>query len=196
MALGQAAQPRADDDNDDDNIADWMAQRWLDVTGLGAQAEATGRNLWAQATRAGQNLAAPNPSDILALGARFLNGGDGQVGPTSSGSTPSSTIPNPAGAVNPPAAPSSGQFMPTPDAPTLADLRRQQAQFGQVRNNLDGHNSWMAWATLLPAAWILGLEAAPRLESAGQKRRRPIPPRASRTWRLGKRRWRRSSDDL
>jgi hypothetical protein len=173
MALGQVAQLRADDDNDDDNIAAWMAQRWRGVSGLGAQAEATGRNLSAQATWAGQNLAAPNPSDILALGARFLNGGGGQVGPTSSGSAPSSTTPNPAGAVNPPAAPSSGQFMPTPDAPTLADLRRQQAQFGQVRNNLDDHNSWMAWATLLPAAGILGLEAAPALGIGGAEAAAP-----------------------
>ncbi len=66
-----SAQPAASPMGDDD-INDWMAQRWRDVQSLGAQAEAAGRNLWAQATRTGQNVYAPNPSDIPAIGARLL----------------------------------------------------------------------------------------------------------------------------
>jgi hypothetical protein len=57
-----------------DDIANWMAQRWQDIANLGPEAEDAGRRLWAQATRSGQNLSAPNPSDVYALGAQFLNG--------------------------------------------------------------------------------------------------------------------------
>lgn len=57
-----------------DNIADWMAQRWRDIANLGPEAEDAGRRLWAQATRSGQDLSAPNPSDVYALGAQFLSG--------------------------------------------------------------------------------------------------------------------------
>jgi hypothetical protein len=58
-----------------DDTANWMAQRWQDIANLGPGAEDAGRRLWAQATRSGQNLSAPNPSDVYALGAQFLNGG-------------------------------------------------------------------------------------------------------------------------
>lgn len=58
-----------------DDIADWMAQRWRDIANLGPEAEDAGRRLWAQATRSGQNLSAPNPSDVYALGAQHLSGG-------------------------------------------------------------------------------------------------------------------------
>jgi hypothetical protein len=71
MAAAQPAPVRVGDDN----IADWMAQRWRAITGLGPEAEAAGRRLWAQATRSGQDLSAPNPSDVYALGAQFLGGG-------------------------------------------------------------------------------------------------------------------------
>jgi hypothetical protein len=58
-----------------DDIADWMAQRWRDIANLGPEAENAGRRLWEQATRAGQDLSAPNPSDVYSLGAQYLSGG-------------------------------------------------------------------------------------------------------------------------
>ena len=116
-----------------------MAQRWRDVQNLGGQAEAVGRNLWAQATQAGQNLSAPNPSDIAAIGARFLNGGN-------------------ASNYGPAAQDAASQFVPTSGTPTPAALRQQQAQFKQTQlDPLDKQHSWMAWAALAPAA-LLGLD--------------------------------------
>ena len=58
-----------------DDIADWMARRWRDIANLGPEAENAGRRLWAQATRSGQDVAAPNPSDVSTLGAQYLRGG-------------------------------------------------------------------------------------------------------------------------
>jgi hypothetical protein len=119
-----------------DDIAHWMAQRWRDVQSLGGQAETAGRNLWAQATRAGQNLAAPNPSDIAALGARFLNGGNSSAG------SPATQLTDP-------------QFAPSPDAPTPTALRQQQAHFKQTQlDPLDRQNSWMAEIALAPTALL------------------------------------------
>lgn len=66
-----------------DDIADWMAQRWRDITTLGPAAEDAGRRLWAQATRSCQDLSAPNPSDVYALGAQFLSGGSANSPPVS-----------------------------------------------------------------------------------------------------------------
>lgn len=123
----------------DDDITNWMAQRWRDVQNFGGQAEAAGRNLWAQATRAGQSLSAPNPSDILALGARFLNGSNSSTGaPAAQGGAP--------------------QFVPTPDAPTPAALQQRQAWFKQTQlDPLDKQNSWMADIALAPTM-LLGLD--------------------------------------
>lgn len=58
-----------------DDISDWMTQRWRDIANLGSEAEDAGRRLWAQATRSGQDISAPDPSDVYALGAQFLGGG-------------------------------------------------------------------------------------------------------------------------
>jgi len=58
-----------------DDIANWMAERWRDIANLGPEAEDAGRRLWALATRSGQDISTPNPSDVYALGAQFLNGG-------------------------------------------------------------------------------------------------------------------------
>lgn len=156
MAIAQTAQPSASDDD----IANWMAQRRQDVRNLGSQAEAAGRNLWAQATQAGQNLSAPNPNDIAALGASFLNGNSGPVGPLGSNQVGPNDLANPNN-------PNANRFSSTPGVSNLADLRKQQAQFGQVRNGLDAQNSWMAWATLLPAFAGLGAAAAPALGIGG-----------------------------
>jgi len=43
------------------------------------------------------------------------------------------------------------------------ELRRQQAQFAQIRRELDLRNSWMAIPALAPAAAVLGVEAAAAL---------------------------------
>jgi hypothetical protein len=45
-------------------------------------------------------------------------------------------------------------FVPSADAPTLAALRQQQAQFGQIRNDLDIRYSPYALPALLPAALL------------------------------------------
>lgn len=41
----------------------------------------------------------------------------------------------------------------------LTGLRRQQAEFGKVRRQLDKENSWLAIPALAPAAAVFGLEA-------------------------------------
>jgi len=135
----------------DDNINNWMAQRWSDVRSLGVQAEAAGRNLWAQATRAGQDLSAPNPSDIPAIGAQFLKASSRSTGALS----------------GPTVAP---QFVPTPDAPTPAALMQQQAWFRQTqRDPLDKQYSWMAAIALAPTAFLgLDLPAAFGLGNAAE----------------------------
>lgn len=156
MARAQSAQSLGNDDD----ISNWMAQRRQDVRNLTSDAETAGRNLWAQATQAGQSLSAPNPSDIAALGARFLNGNSGTVGLLGSNPVGPGDIANPNN-------PNANRFSPSPGVSSLADLRKQQAHFGQVRNSLDSQNSGMAWATLLPAAVGLGAAAAPALGIGG-----------------------------
>jgi hypothetical protein len=126
-----------------------MAQRWRDVAKLGPEAQAMGRQLWAQATRSGQDLAAPNPSDLQALGARFLSRGT-QAGP----------------AASQPSTDPSQTFVPSPGTPTLQALRQQQGHFGQVRNKLDIQNAPYALPALLPAA-LLALEVPAALGIRG-----------------------------
>jgi hypothetical protein len=79
-----------------DDIADWMAQRWRDVVNLGPEAEDAGRRLWAQATRTGQDLSAPNLSDVYALGAQYLSGGAASAdsAPLQQGAPSQSATPN------------------------------------------------------------------------------------------------------
>lgn len=188
MAEAQSANSPSDDD-----ISDWMTQRWRDVRSLSGQAEAIGRNLWAQATRAGQNLAAPNPGDIATLGARFVKVSSSSTGaPAAQGGSP--------------------PFAPTPDPPTLAALRQQQAQFKQTQlDPLDKQNSWMAAIALapagllgadLPAAFGLGQSAEyaagamgfPDLEAWQQQiesqLRRPLTDdEKTALWKAGRLRW-------
>ena len=120
-----------------DDIADWMAQRWRDVTKLGPEAQAMGRQLWAQATNSGQDVAAPNPSDVRALDARALGQGVQSQPSVSQQQTDLSQT-----------------FVPSAGTPTLQALREQQAQFGQVRNKLDIQNAPYALPVLLPAALL------------------------------------------
>jgi hypothetical protein len=69
MAGGWSAR-RADDLDD---IDAWMAQRNADVA-LQPQADAFARNLWNQGTQSGDNLSAPQPSDLTAIGLAALTG--------------------------------------------------------------------------------------------------------------------------
>lgn len=55
-----------------DDIETWMAQRKADVGRLGREAEAAAHEALAHAARTGQQLFAPRPSDVLALGADII----------------------------------------------------------------------------------------------------------------------------
>jgi hypothetical protein len=58
--------------DDFDDIEAWMAQRNADVAQR-QDAEDAGRAAWDQATRSGQDLAAAQPGDLVAIGAGVLN---------------------------------------------------------------------------------------------------------------------------
>jgi hypothetical protein len=70
-------QPGADwrvgpfDVDDSDSVCDWMAQRNAQLA-LKQDAEAAGRQAWDQATRSGDDLQAPRPSDLTAIGVQAL----------------------------------------------------------------------------------------------------------------------------
>jgi hypothetical protein len=71
-------QPRAnwrvdpfDDVDDDGDIDDWMARRNAAIA-VNQDADVAGRQAWVDAIRNGQNIQAPNPSDIVAVGMRSL----------------------------------------------------------------------------------------------------------------------------
>jgi hypothetical protein len=68
-----------------DDLEGWMAQRNADIS-LRPDAEAAGREAWEQATRSGRDLAAPQPSDLVGIGAGILNSNN----PESATPTPSS----------------------------------------------------------------------------------------------------------
>lgn len=72
MAGRQAAHTRIGVSN---GIEDWMTRRNADVQRLKQEAEAAGREAWERATRAGENLAAMRPEDVVALGAKLLKRG-------------------------------------------------------------------------------------------------------------------------
>jgi hypothetical protein len=57
-----------DEDGDAGDVAEWMAQRQQDVANRDANT-AAGQSAWAASTANGDNLQAPNPSDVAALGA-------------------------------------------------------------------------------------------------------------------------------
>lgn len=63
-----------DDDqlSDGDDIDTWMAKRSSDAARLNdPESDLLGRDAWAASTQAGQNLPAPTPSDVRALGAQI-----------------------------------------------------------------------------------------------------------------------------
>jgi hypothetical protein len=65
--------------SDPDDVAAWMAQRQQDVANRDRNV-AAGQNAWAASTASGDNLQAPNPDDVRALGAD-AQGQDAAAGP-------------------------------------------------------------------------------------------------------------------
>ncbi|HEV2533706.1 hypothetical protein [Phenylobacterium sp.] len=59
--------------DDDDDIDHWMAQRNAEFAARD-DAEAAGRQAWDQATRSGKELDAPQPGDLIRLGAQAIGG--------------------------------------------------------------------------------------------------------------------------
>jgi len=51
-----------------EGVADWMDRRRRKVEAFGREAEAAAHDAWGKAARAGQDLAAARPSDVMALG--------------------------------------------------------------------------------------------------------------------------------
>ena len=88
MAGGWSTQSRVDDLDDIDS---WMAQRNADA-GLRQQANAVGRDLWNQATCDGTDLAAPQSSDLTAIGMAALGGSSASDALTSGSSDVSAPI--------------------------------------------------------------------------------------------------------
>lgn len=120
-------------------------------------AEAAGRSRWVASTSTGENLPAPRPADVVALGARRAAEprSDRAIGPIRppSGASQSSN--------QQPGARYGALYAPPPD--DLAELRRQQAAFADVAREIDKQNSWLAIPALAPAALVLGLEGAATL---------------------------------
>jgi hypothetical protein len=79
MAGGWSTQPDVDDLDD---IEGWMAQRNADV-GLRQQADAFARDLWNQATRSGDDLAAQQSGDLTSIGLAALGSGAAPDGSSS-----------------------------------------------------------------------------------------------------------------
>lgn len=156
-------------------VTQWMASRRRDVEELNRTAEQTGHQIWAAATRLGQNIQAPRPQDVLLLGARLL----AQPSPTAAlGTTIAKVAINQAAAA--PSARTSTQAPPkasvkqsasrpasnvqssvesAPPAEDISKLREQQAEFRDVVKGISRDNAWMAAAALAPVAVIAAVEA-------------------------------------
>jgi hypothetical protein len=113
-------------------------------------AYAAGRERWSASTSSGQNLSAPRPADLVALGRQSA----------------------PAQAERPVAAERRRAYQQggtwygslyAPPPEDVADLRRQQADFARTTREIDKQNSWLAIPALAPAGLALGLEGAAAL---------------------------------
>lgn len=158
-----------------------------------AAAEAAGRHRWVASTSTGENLPAPRPADVVALGARGARGANSQgaVAPVRPDSA-ASRSPN-----QEPGIRYGALYAPPPD--DLAELRRQQAAFADVAREIDKQNSWFAIPALAPEAVVGGLEIAGAIGArlaAPQVARAPLVlskrdpyPRVGDTWatRAGRR---------
>jgi len=88
MTGGWPTRARVDDLDDIDS---WMAQQNASAA-LRRQADAVGRDLWNQATRDGNDLAAPQSSDLTAIGMAALSGNSASDAPASTNSDESAPI--------------------------------------------------------------------------------------------------------
>lgn len=181
-----------------ETVTEFMARRAREVGRLGADAGAAGREAWAMATRSGGDVEAIRPGDVLALGARLLDQrakpqpviaasaakpqrpapGPALRGPVSSAprSEVTSARPNTKLAATPVVAPLAAR-MYVPPAEDLPELRRQQAELGKVRRDLDRENSWLAIGALAAPAAVLMLEGGAALTAsvaAPQLRKVPL----------------------
>jgi hypothetical protein len=135
---------------------------------------------WADSTRAGQPVQAPQPSHVRAVGMQAIGGPAGRTNPsheynpneprdehgrwTTGGATAS---PGHQAAQSPQSISYGSLSAPAPSSPELAQLRRQQAAFAAVRNKLDIENSWFAAPALAAPLAVLGLEGAAALAARG-----------------------------
>lgn len=122
MAGRQLARWREDNSDgakEDDGVEAWMARRIANLWRLGPEAEAAGREAWAQSTRQGQNLTARRPGDVVAIGARALDPG-----------TPRNDTPDPADGS--PTGPG-GQAAPNPPRTIEPPIQRSETpDFGEL----------------------------------------------------------------
>jgi hypothetical protein len=151
-----------------ETMADFMARRLREIELQNQDADSLGREVWSASTKTGQNIAAARPSDVLSLGVRSLErraAASSLIGRTAAAMTSVANDASLGGSDT--ERPQPGRIIsygalqaqnPSPEA--LADLRRKQAQFGDVTRDVDIKNSWFALPALAPAAVILGLEGA------------------------------------
>jgi hypothetical protein len=142
-----------------ESVAEFMERRRREIAQLGHDAESAGREAWAAATRAGENIWAGTPSDVRTLGARAIDRGATPVAI----STPPIGIAGP----TPPAVRDGGGTVEygalranLPSVQEMAELRRQQAEFAKTTRQIDLQNSWFAAPVLAAPLAVMGLEGA------------------------------------
>lgn len=109
-----------------------------------------GQDRWSASTWTGQNHSAVLPGNVVVLGAQARSAAPNSTRRSSAASASSQMQ-------------SDGirygsLYAPPPE--DLADLRRQQAEFGEVRRKIDLQNSWMAVPALAPVVVPLLAEGA------------------------------------
>jgi hypothetical protein len=155
--------PFDDAGDDDGDVGGWIAGRNADLA-LRQGADLVGRRAWSESTRTGENLQAPNPADVTALGAPSIR--NRPAPPTDGAVTPPPPQPFPKGQsrglLQPPARVAAYGALRAnlPSDQELADLRKQQTSFADKTRKLDLEYSWLAVPALLPPLVALGLEGA------------------------------------
>jgi hypothetical protein len=141
-----------------ETMDEFMARRRREVAQRDAD-EAAGRSRWVASTATGENLSAPNPSDLVALGDRPASALRARGAVTPVRSVSASSRP----ANQEPGIRYGALYAPPPD--DLSELRRQQAELGRVTEEIDKQNSWLAIPALAPEAVVDGLEMAGAIAS-------------------------------
>jgi len=187
---------------DVENTADWMEWRARQVGDRGRAAEEAAYGAYATATRLGQSLEAKTPEQVMTLGLQMLRGAPaleshllqaaarnsdlgtpirGQAGTTGARLATGAQAPSRnLGGTKPIAGPKpQGPIdrLPTFHPERVAEVRRQQAEFGKVEDAEGLKNSWMAIPALGPTALIAAGEAGTLLAlraAATQLKRIPL----------------------